>query len=322
VEVKVTTLFITHPDCLKHDMGRGHPESPVRLSAILKEIESLGLNKLLDHWNAPLASEQELLRVHTSQYLEALLEIKVGEDERYALDADTSLNRYSLAAARYASGAVVLAVDQVMRAAADNAFCAVRPPGHHALPHRAMGFCIFNSVAVGAAHALEAWGLERIAICDFDVHYGNGTADMFAKDERVLMCQTFQHPFYPYQGGDTYNLHMINVGLKSGSGSLKFQESIEQHWVPALNAFKPQMILISAGFDAHHDDPLGGLDLLETDYAFATRLLMEVAQTHAQGRVISALEGGYDPGALGRSVAAHLKELLKAPLNSSSKLQG
>jgi acetoin utilization deacetylase AcuC-like enzyme len=318
----VTTSFITHPDCLKHDMGSGHPESPVRLSAILKELQSFGLHEQLDHWKAPLASEEELLRVHTPQYLEELLEIRVGEDERYSLDGDTSLNRHSLAAARYASGAVVLAVDQVMRAEADNAFCAVRPPGHHALPHRAMGFCIFNSVAVGAAHALEAWELERIAICDFDVHYGNGTADMFAKDERVLLCQTFQHPFYPYQGGDACNPNMINVGLKSGSGSLKFQEAIEQHWIPALNAFKPQMILISAGFDAHHDDPLGGLDLWETDYAFVTRLLMEVAQTHAEGRVISTLEGGYNPAALGRSVAAHLTELLKAPLNTHLKLQG
>lgn len=311
----MTTVFITHPDCLKHDMGSGHPEAPVRISAILKEIEALGLNQHLKQYIAPLARKEELERVHSSDYLEALFEMKVEEHELVPLDGDTSLNTYSLAAARYATGAVVLAVDQVMRAEADNAFCAVRPPGHHALPNRSMGFCIFNAVAVGAAHALEAWGLDRIAICDFDVHYGNGTADMFVNDRRVLMCQTFQHPFYPYQGGNTYNPNMINVGLKSGTGSLKFQEAIEQHWIPALNEFKPQMILISAGFDAHRDDPLGGLDLVEEDYAFATRLLMEVAETHAAGRIVSTLEGGYNPVALGRSVAAHVNELLKAPIH-------
>lgn len=310
----MTTAFITHPDCLLHDMGSGHPEAPIRLSAILKELEDRGLKDQLDLRKAIPASKEELLRVHNPHYLEELVEIKIRENELFSLDGDTSLNTYSLAAARYASGAVVMGVDQVMRGEVDNAFCAVRPPGHHALPHRAMGFCIFNSVAVGAAHALEVWGLERLAICDFDVHYGNGTADMFDKDERVLMCQTFQHPYYPYQGADTYNSHMINVGLKAGSGSSKFQEAIEQHWIPALNAFKPELILISAGFDAHRDDPLGGLDLVEEDYAYATYRLMEVAASYAKGRVVSTLEGGYNPAALARSVAAHLKELLKAPI--------
>jgi acetoin utilization deacetylase AcuC-like enzyme len=309
----MTTALITHLDCLKHDMGRHHPEAPVRLSAILKAIQSAGLDTRVVEMQARLATKEELLRVHSFAYLEELLEISVGVNELVPLDGDTSLNAFSLAAARYASGAVVMAVDQVMRGDVHNAFCAVRPPGHHALPHRAMGFCIFNSVAVGAAHALEAWGLERVAICDFDVHYGNGTADMFEKDERVLMCQTFQHPFYPYQGGDTYNPHMINVGLKSGSGSVKFREAIHQHWIPALNAFKPQLILISAGFDAHREDPLGGLDLEEDDYAFATKMLLEVAHAHAEGRIVSTLEGGYHPAALGRSVVAHLKELLSAP---------
>jgi acetoin utilization deacetylase AcuC-like enzyme len=275
-------------------------------------VEYRGLIDRLNCWKAPLATVEQLTRVHTPQYVEELLAMHVAEDDIVPLDGDTSLNAYSLNAARYGAGAVVMAVDQVMRGEADNAFCAVRPPGHHALAHRAMGFCIFNSVAVGAAHAMAQWGLERIAICDFDVHYGNGTADMFARDERVMICQTFQHPFYPYQGGDLYNARMINVGLKAGTGSYMFQEALYEHWLPSLNEFKPEMILISAGFDAHREDPLGGIDLVEEDYALATRLLMDVARNHAYNRVVSTLEGGYNPAALGRSVATHLEVLLGA----------
>jgi acetoin utilization deacetylase AcuC-like enzyme len=308
----MTTSFITHPDCLKHDMGDYHPESPARLSAVYREVEYRGLIDRLNCWKAPLATVEQLTRVHTPQYVEELLAMRVAEDDIVPLDGDTSLNAYSLNAARYGAGAVVMAVDQVMRGEADNAFCAVRPPGHHALAHRAMGFCIFNSVAVGAAQAMAQWGLERIAICDFDVHYGNGTADMFARDERVMICQTFQHPFYPYQGGDLYNARMINVGLKAGTGSYMFQEALYEHWLPSLNEFKPEMILISAGFDAHREDPLGGIDLVEEDYALATRLLMDVARNHAHNRVVSTLEGGYNPAALGRSVATHLEVLLGA----------
>lgn len=308
----MSTAFITHPECLKHDMGEGHPEAPVRLSAIYKEVESRGLIERLQCWKAPLATIEQLTRVHTAQYVDELLGLEIPEEALVPLDGDTSLNAYSLNAARYGAGAVVLAVDQVMQEDANNAFCAVRPPGHHALPGRAMGFCIFNSVAVGAAHAMAVWGLERIAICDFDVHYGNGTADMFMKDDRVMLCQTFQHPFYPYQGGDLYNARMINVALKAGTGSYMFQEALYEHWLPALHEFKPQMIFISAGFDAHRDDPLGGIDLVEEDYALATKLLTEVARAHSQGRIVSTLEGGYHPAALARSVVSHLEVLLAA----------
>jgi acetoin utilization deacetylase AcuC-like enzyme len=202
-----------------------------------------------------------------------------------------------------------LAVDRVISGAADNAFCSVRPPGHHALRERAMGFCVINNVAVAAAHALDHHGLERVAIVDFDVHHGNGTESMFTGDERVLMVSTFQHPFYPYSGTEGRSPHMVNVPLPAYSDGKAFRAAVEQHWMPALNAFKPQMIFISAGFDAHREDELAMLNFVEADYAWVTEKLMAVAKQHAQGRIVSLLEGGYSLSALGRSVAVHLKVL-------------
>jgi acetoin utilization deacetylase AcuC-like enzyme len=228
------------------------------------------------------------------------------------LDPDTAMNSYSLAAARRAAGAGLLAVDALMAGRVQNAFCAVRPCGHHATQTRSMGFCIFNNVAVAAAYALEAKGLERVAIVDFDVHHGNGTEDMFSANpwrERVLMASFFQHPFYPNTGTVNPAPNMINVPLPAGSGGAAARSALEQYWMPALEQFKPQMIVISAGFDAHREDLLGGMALIEEDYAWLTRELMALAARHSQGRIVSMLEGGYNLSALGRSAVAHVRTL-------------
>jgi acetoin utilization deacetylase AcuC-like enzyme len=201
----------------------------------------------------------------------------------------------------------------VVRGECKTAFCAVRPPGHHAEHNRAMGFCLFNNVAVGAAHALAACGIDRVAIIDFDVHHGNGTEEIFAADPRVLMVSTFQHPLYPYSGLEQLGPNMVNIPLAAGSGSDAFRAAVRDHWLPALERHRPQLLYVSAGFDAHREDPLAGLELTDTDYAWVTRELVAVARTHAQGRIISTLEGGYALSALGRSVAEHVRELLVAP---------
>ena len=219
----------------------------------------------------------------------------------------------SLTAARHAAGALVLATDLVMRGEARTAFCAVRPPGHHAEHDRAMGFCLFNNVAVGAAHAFAVHGVERVAIVDFDVHHGNGTEEIFADDPRVLMVSTFQHPLYPYSGMQPMGPNMVNIPLATGSGSDAFRAAVRDHWLPALEKHRPELIYVSAGFDAHREDPLAGLKLADADYAWVTREIVAAAHADAQGRIISTLEGGYALGALGRSVAEHVRELLVAP---------
>jgi acetoin utilization deacetylase AcuC-like enzyme len=208
-----------------------------------------------------------------------------------------------------AAGAVVLGVDLVMGEKVENAFCNIRPPGHHAERARAMGFCIFNNVAVGAAHALAHHGLQRVAIADFDVHHGNGTENIFHDEPRVMLCSTFQHPFYPYRGADSGNEHIINVPLSAGTGGVEFRASVMQHWLPALERFQPELLLISAGFDAHRDDDMAMLKLTEADYAWVTEVLKRIAEKYAQGRIVSALEGGYELHALGRSALAHIKVL-------------
>jgi acetoin utilization deacetylase AcuC-like enzyme len=214
-----------------------------------------------------------------------------------------------LSAVLHAAGAVVRATEMVIGRAAENAFCNVRPPGHHACHGRAMGFCFFNNVAVGAAHALEVHGLERVAIVDFDVHHGNGTEDIFAGDRRVLMVSTFQHPFYPYSGTEGRSRQMVNIPLAAYSGGEQFRRAVEEAWLPALNEFEPQMVFVSAGFDAHRDDDMASLRLVEDDYAWVTRQIMDVAARYARGRLVSTLEGGYNLPALARSVRAHIREL-------------
>ncbi len=303
----VTALF-THADCALHEMGAGHPESPQRLKAVLAALEASGLAATLAVREAPEAAREHLERVHHGDHVDLIFESAPQRGYAY-LDPDTSMNAASLSAALHAAGAVVGATDMVMSGEARNAFCAVRPPGHHATPSRPMGFCLFNNVAIGAMHALEAHGLDRVAILDFDVHHGNGTEDAFHDDPRVMLCSTFQHPYYPYCGADSGNDHIINVPLPAMTDGRGFREAVERHWLPALEAFKPQMVFVSAGFDAHKDDPLAYLKLSDEDYRWVTEKLVEVAERHALGRVVSTLEGGYNTEALGRCVVEHVRAL-------------
>ena len=307
----MTTAYITHADCLKHDMGTGHPECPDRLHAVNGQMHASGVIDHVATFDAPMAHPDVLKRVHRPEYVDSIFER--APSQGYAqLDPDTAMNPHSLNAALRAAGAGVLAVDQVMAGKVENAFCAVRPCGHHATRARSMGFCIFNNIGVATAHALEAHGLKRVAVIDFDVHHGNGTEDMFDQaewEDRVLMASFFQHPFYPYSGSDGHAANMVNVPLREGSGGEAAKQAVEEHWLPALDDWQPEMILISAGFDAHREDLLGGLKLIEADYAWITRRLMDVAARHSKGRVVSMLEGGYNLSALGRSAVAHVKTL-------------
>jgi acetoin utilization deacetylase AcuC-like enzyme len=305
----VPTAYITHPSFLLHEMGPYHPECPERLTAIADRLIAAGLDPYLHHFTAPAVTHEQVARVHSEQYI-AEIEQAVPESGLHYLDPDTALNPHSLTAARHAAGAAVMAVDLVQSGQCKTAFCAVRPPGHHAERRRAMGFCLFNNIAVGIAHALEHHGLQRVAIVDFDVHHGNGTEDIFAGDERVLMVSTFQHPLYPYSGDKAQGPNMVNVPLTAGSGSDEFRDAVREHWIPALDAHRPQLLFISAGFDAHREDPLAGLRLTEADYAWVTRELLATAARHGRGRVVSVLEGGYALSALGRSAAEHVREFL------------
>jgi len=290
-------------------MGPYHPECPERLTAIADRLIAAGLDVHLTPFEAPAATDEQLRRVHSEAYLDEL-EAANPESGLHYIDPDTALNPHTLAAARHAAGAAVLATDLVVAGTCRTAFCPVRPPGHHAERRRAMGFCIYNSVAVGARHALEAHGLARVAVVDFDVHHGNGTEDIFTDDPRVLMVSTFQHPLYPYSGFESNAANMVNVPLAAGSGGDEFREAVRERWLPALDAFRPELIYISAGFDAHREDPLAGLNFTESDYAWVTRELCSVAARHARGRVVSLLEGGYSLSALGRSAASHVRELI------------
>lgn len=302
------TAYITHPLCLKHDMGEDHPECPARMLAIENALSEAGMLDHLQRHTAPAASVEQLLRAHDAAYI-SMIEASVPPQGRVQLDADTALNPFSYQAALHAAGAVVQGVDLVMAGKADNAFCNVRPPGHHACRDRAMGFCIFNNVAIGALHALEHHGLQRVAIADFDVHHGNGTENIFHDDPRVMLCSTFQHPFYPYCGTDSGNSHIINTGLAAGSGGDEFRAAVTRHWLPALERFQPELLLVSAGFDAHLDDYMAMLELTEADYKWVTAELKRIADRYAHGRIVSALEGGYDLYALGQSALAHIRML-------------
>jgi acetoin utilization deacetylase AcuC-like enzyme len=302
------TAFVTHPDCLKHEMGAYHPERPERLAAIEDQLIASGIGQYLVRYDAPLASDEELGRVHPIEYVRAIRDAAPDAGTVH-LDPDTAMNPHSLRAALRAAGAAVLATDLVMRGEADSAFCSVRPPGHHACRARPMGFCIFNNVAVAARHARHAHGVERAAIIDFDVHHGNGTEDIFRNDPHVLMASTFQHPFYPYSGTDDPAPNMVNVPLEAGAGSRQFRDAVAESWIPALDAFKPQLVLFSAGFDAHAEDDMAMLRFSDADYAWVTQQVKAVADRHAGGRIVSMLEGGYALSALGRSVVQHLRVL-------------
>jgi len=305
------TILFTHPDCLLHNQGAGHPESPARLKSVLAALGAPDFTTL-DRRDAPLATVGQIARVHAADFVEALLDA-APENGLVRLDPDTAMSHGSDQAALRAAGAVVAAVDAVMGGEGLTAFCAVRPPGHHAKPDRAMGFCLFNSVAVGAAQATEAWGVKRIAIVDFDVHHGNGTETMTASRPDWMYASTHQYPFYPGTGAARDHGrfgNIVNAPLSTGDGSAEFRAAYEQRILPALDAFAPQLLLISAGFDAHRRDPLAAINLDEADFAWVTDALAGLAGRHAAGRIISTLEGGYDLAALAASAAAHVRALM------------
>ena len=311
------TGYYTHPDCRRHDMGRGHPECPERLDAIEDRLLVTGVGDALDRREAPLASTAQVQMAHDRSHVAGMLglaqelqeQIQAGGSELLYIDPDTALNAHSLNAALRAAGAAIEATDAVMAGDLENAFCAVRPPGHHATRSSAMGFCIFNTVAIAVRHALELHGLKRVAVVDFDVHHGNGTEDILAGDDRVLMVGLFQHPFYPYSGNEPRAANMLNLPIPAYTKGDKIRAQIEERWLPRLEEFQPEMIFISAGFDAHREDDLGQLGLVEADYAWITQKLKDLAQRHCKGRIVSCLEGGYNLDALGRSVEAHVRVL-------------
>jgi len=304
----MATAFITHPDCWMHNMGAMHPECPDRLSAIQDRLIASGIDSFLNFHDAPQASIEQLSRVHPRRHVEDLIGSAPERGIKH-IDPDTAMCPHTIRAALRAAGAGVLATDLVMRGEVDNAFCAVRPPGHHAERDRAMGFCFFNNIAVAATHALETHGLKRVAVVDFDVHHGNGTENIFAGDERVLMVSFFQHPFYPYTGADKPAANMVNVPVPAGTRGDAFRDIVTDVWLPALRGFAPEMLYISAGFDAHYEDDMASLGLVEADYAWVTQQLRVFAEQHCGGRIVSMLEGGYALSALARSAVAHIKAL-------------
>lgn len=297
-----------HPDCHGHDMGGGHPEQPARMPAVRDALTGSAIAGDLIWREAPVVADEALLRAHPRAYLEHLARNEPATGFA-PLDGDTLLMPKTLAAARRAAGAAVAAVDTVCNGDFGRAFGAVRPPGHHAEQATAMGFCFYSNVAIAALHALAAHGLQRVAICDFDVHHGNGTEDIVAGDERILFCSTFQYPLFPGKFGPDVPGQRVNCPLAAGAGSDGFRRAVEERWLPALRAFQPQLVLISAGFDAHEADPLGALGLTEADFDWVTQRLAEVADESADGRIVSMLEGGYDLAALGRSAVAHVVAL-------------
>jgi acetoin utilization deacetylase AcuC-like enzyme len=289
-------------------MGAHHPEQPARLSAIDDQLISSGIAPHLERYDAPLATDEQLARVHPLEYVRAIRD-SAPEEGTVHLDPDTAMNRYTLDAALRAAGAGVMATDLVVTKKATTAFCPVRPPGHHACRSRAMGFCIFNNVAVAARHAIEVHGLERVAIVDFDVHHGNGTEDIFEHDEHVVMASIFQHPFYPYSGTDDPAPNMFNVPLAAGSGSREFRAAVTKIWLPALEDFRPEMVFFSAGFDAHTEDDMAMLRFTDGDYGWVTEQVKAIAERYSAGRIVSLLEGGYALNALGRSAVQHIRVL-------------
>ena len=301
--------YLSHPSSLLHDMGEGHPECPARVSAVRNALREAGLMDEMDCLEAPAATYAQMLRAHPSAHLRRLEHASPASGTAH-LDGDTSMNEHSLTAAIHAAGAMVHAVELVTGGGYQRAFCNVRPPGHHAESSTPMGFCLINSVAVGAMHALEARGLERVAIIDFDVHHGNGTEEILAAEPRVMMASTFQSPLYPGSGETPLGPNMVNVGLPPGSDGQALRRAVEDQWWPALTEFKPQLLLISAGFDAHQDDPLAQLNWTEQDYAWVTHKLSALANMYCEGRIVSTLEGGYALPALGRSAVAHVRALI------------
>lgn len=313
----MSTGYFTHADCRLHEMGEGHPECPERLDAISDHLLATGLLDVLEQPEVPLASSSDLELAHSRMHVASVQGLRdrieaeemAGGPSHFYIDPDTAMNAYSWDAALRAAGAAVAATDAVVDGRLSNAFCAIRPPGHHAMHSKAMGFCIFNNIAIAAKHALERRGLQRVAVVDFDVHHGNGTEDILQNDPRCLMVGIFQHPFYPYSGENASAANMLNLPVPAYTRGMAVRELFEQMLLPRLEDFRPEMIFISAGFDAHRDDELGQMGLVEADYEWMTARILDVAQRHAKGRVVSCLEGGYNLAALARSVHSHVKTL-------------
>ena len=305
----MSTAFISHPDCHDHDTGEGHPENAQRLSVIEDRLLASRISDFTRYLDAPEVTKEQLLRAHTAEYLEMI--DAVMPREGYArLDPDTVISPKTLQAAKRAAGSVILAVDQVMSGQIRNAFCCVRPPGHHAESDRALGFCIYGNIAVGVMHALQVHGLKRVAVVDFDVHQANGTEDILIGDDRVLYCSIFQHPFFPYTSIPENSERVVSIPLEASAASAEFRSAVTDHWLPALEKFQPEMIFISAGFDAHRDDEMSYVNLTDADFRWVTEEMVRIADISASGRIVSALEGGYELHSLARCAESHIRVLM------------
>ncbi len=303
------TAYITHPSSMRHEMGPGHPECPERLAAIQDYLLAKGFLDLMPPYTAPEITDEQLLRAHTAHHL-ANIRDWAPASGYHQIDPDTLMNPHTFTAARHAAGAATLAADLVMKGETQRAFCAVRPPGHHAERDAAMGFCVYNNAAIAVRQAQRVHGAKRVALIDFDVHHGNGSEDILAGDDEVLMVSTFQHPLYPYLGDEPKGTNMVNVPLPPRTGGDLMRSVVTERWLPALDAFQPELLVISAGFDAHREDDMANLGWVDADYAWVTARLVEVAERHASGRIVSTLEGGYALDALARSVGAHVGVLI------------
>jgi len=308
----MSVAYIYHPECVTHEMGDEHPEHPARIGAIENQLMSSQLFDFVRHYESPTATRRQLSRAHDLKYIDKILNFsKRPAGDHESLDPDTILTPKTPQAALRSAGAAILATDLVMTKKHREAFCNVRPPGHHALRSQAMGFCFFNNVAVGAMHAIQEYGLRRVAIIDFDVHHGNGTEDIVKDDPRIMLCSSFEHPFYPFSGTEETGRNVLNTPMPAGTNGDKYKEMMQEKWLPALHRFKPELIFISAGFDAHRDDDMGHFLLNVNDYAWITKEILAIADKYAEGRVVSMLEGGYELSSLARSVASHLRVLMR-----------
>jgi acetoin utilization deacetylase AcuC-like enzyme len=302
--------IIWHKDCERHQVPTQHPETPARITAIQDQLVAQGLDLFMPCTEAPPATTAQLERVHSAAYVKRMFSLAESGGEHW-LDPDTFFTPQTLTAALRAAGACIEAVDQVMKSEVRHQFCLVRPPGHHAARDSAGGFCFFNNIAVGAAHALATYGLERVAIADFDAHHGNGTESIFRDEPRILLCSAFQHPFYPDHPFVSDSDHIVNVPLPAYTASHPFREALTEYWLPALEAFRPQLVMVSAGFDGHTSDNMSQLMLTNDDFAWLSGQLTRVAEKYAGNRLVAVLEGGYNCDTLGGSVLAFLQEYWK-----------
>ena len=305
----MSTAFISHPDCHDHDTGEGHPENAQRLSAIEDRLLASRISDFVRYLDAPEVTREQLLRAHTPGYLE-MIDAVMPQKGYARLDPDTVISPGTLQAAKRAAGSVVLAVDQVIGGQVTNAFCSVRPPGHHAESDRAMGFCIYSNIAIGVKHALEEHGLKKVAVVDFDVHQANGTEDILIGDDRVLYCSIFQHPFFPYTTLPENSERVVSIPLVASAASTEFRAAVSDHWLPALEQFQPEIIFVSAGFDAHRDDEMSYVNLTDADFRWVSEEIVRVAEASASGRIVSALEGGYEVNSLARCAESHMRVLM------------